>query len=73
MTGGTAMNVNLPYEIGTVLKTMESGKVQYDKVHHYIVGNKIQAILELCYETDPRLSTPIDIEELQQRWEFFKT
>ena len=38
------MNVNLPYEIGTVLKTMESGKVQYDKVHHYIVGNKIQAI-----------------------------
>ena len=67
------MNVNLPYEIGTVLKTMESGKVQYDKVHHYIVGNKSQAILELCYETDPRLSTPIDIEGLQQRWEVFKT
>ena len=44
VTGGIAMNVNLPYEIGTVLKTIESGKVQYDKVHHYIVGNKIQAI-----------------------------
>ena len=62
------MNVNLPYEIGTVLKTIESGKVQYDKVHHYIVGNKIQVVLELCYETDSRLSTPIDIEELQRRW-----
>lgn len=36
------------------------------------VGNKIQAILELCHETDPRLSTPINIEELQQRWEVFK-
>ena len=66
------MDVNLPYEIGTVLKTMESGKVQYDKVHHYIVGNKIQVILELCYKTDPRLSIPIDIDELQQKWEVFK-
>ena len=72
VTGGIAMNVNLPYEIGTVLKTIESGKVQYDKVHHYIVGSKIQVILELCCKTDPRLSTPIDIEELQQRWEVFK-
>lgn len=63
------MNVNLPYEIGTVLKTIEAGNVQYDKVHHYIVGNKIQAVLELCYETNPRISIPIDIEELQQKWE----
>lgn len=63
------MNVNLPYEIGTVLKTTESDKVQYDKVHHYIVGNKIQVVLELCYETAPRLSIPIDIEKLEQRWE----
>ena len=73
VTGGTAMNVNLPYEIGTILKTMESGKIQYDKVHYYIVGSKIQAVLELCYQTDPRLSTPIDIEELQRRWEVSKT
>lgn len=63
------MNVNLPYEIGTILKTTESDKVQYDKVHHYIVGNKIQVVLELCYETAPRLSIPIDIEKLEQRWE----
>jgi hypothetical protein len=63
------MNVNLPYEIGTVLKTVESGKEQFEKVHHYIVGIKIQVVLELCYETDPRLSTTVDIEELEQRWE----
>jgi hypothetical protein len=63
------MNVNLPYEIGTVLRTVESGKEQFDKVHHYIVGSKIQVVLELCYETSSRLSTPIDIEELEQRWE----
>jgi hypothetical protein len=63
------MNVNLPYEIGTVLKTVESGKEQFDKVHHYIVGSKIQVVLELCYETNSRLSTPIDIEELGKRWE----
>ena len=58
------MNVNLPYEIGTVLKTMESGKVQYDKVHRYI-GTVLR--------NRSSISTPIDIEELQQRWEVFKT
>lgn len=62
------MNVSLPYEIGTVLKTVESGKTQYDKIHHYIVGTKIQVVLELCYDTDQRLSIPIDIEKLEKKW-----
>ena len=62
------MHVSLPYEIGTILKTIESGKVQYDKIHHYIVGEKIQVVLELCYETSPRLSMPVDIERLEKKW-----
>lgn len=62
------MNVSLPYEIGTILKTVESDKAQYDKVHHYIVGTEIQAVLELCYDTNPRLSVPIDIEKLEKKW-----
>lgn len=62
------MNVILPYEIGTILETAESGKTQYDKVHHYIVGNKIQVVLELCYNSDSRLSMPIDIERLKEKW-----
>lgn len=62
------MNVSLPYEIGTILKTVESDKVQYDKVHYYIVGTKIQAVLELCYDTSPRLSVPIDVEKLRKKW-----
>ena len=66
--GGKAMNVSMPYEIGTILKTIESGKVQFDKVHHYIVGAKIQVVLELCYDTSPRLSVPIDIESLEKKW-----
>ena len=61
------MNVSLPYEIGTILKTVESGKTQYDKIHHYIVETKIQVVLELCYDTDPRLSIPIDIEKLEKK------
>ena len=35
------MNVNLPYEIGTVLKTVESGKTRYDKIisdNLYVAG-----------------------------------
>lgn len=62
------MNVSLPYEIGTILKTIESGKVQYDKVHHYIVGTNIQVVLELSYESNPRLSVPIGIEKLDKKW-----
>ena len=42
------------------------------RVDHYIVGNKIQVVLELCYETSPRLSTPIDIEDLEKKWEVYK-
>lgn len=64
------MTIHLPYKIGTVLKTIESGAVHYDRVHHYIVvGKQIQVVLELCYETNPRLSDPIDIEDLKQKWE----
>ena len=62
------MNVSLPYEIGTILKTVESGKIQYDKVHHYIVGTTIKVVLELSYDTSPRLSIPIDIEKLEKKW-----
>lgn len=35
---------------------------------NYIVGAEIQAVLELCYETNPRLSVPIDIERLEKKW-----
>lgn len=62
------MHISLPYEIGTILKTVESDKVQYDKVHHYIIGTEIHVVLELCYDTSPRLSIPIDIERLQKKW-----
>ena len=67
------MNISLPYEIGTVLKATEAGTVHYDKVHHYIIGDKIQAVLMLCHDTDPRLSVPIDIEKLQKKWEVFES
>ena len=66
------MNVNLPYEIGTVLKTMESGKVQYDKVHHYC-RKQNSGYIGTVLRNRSSISTPIDIEELQQRWEVFKT
>jgi hypothetical protein len=66
--GGKTMHVSLPYEIGTILKTVESNKIQYDKVHHYIVVTKIQVVLELCYDTSQRLSVPIDIERLKKKW-----
>ena len=66
------MTVNLPCKIGTIVKTVETGKVQYDKVHHYIVGKKIQVVLELCYKTEPRLSAPIDIDYFEKKWEICK-
>ena len=67
------MNINLPYEIGTVLKAKEFDKIHYDRVHHYIIGDKIQVVLELCYATNPRLSIPIDMERFMQKWEVCNT
>lgn len=63
------MNIDLPYEIGTVLKTTENGKEQYDRVHHYIVGSDIQVVLVLNYKKEPRFSIPIDIETFKQKWQ----
>ena len=62
------MNVNLPYEIGTILKKEEFGKTRYDKLHHYIVGDELHAVVVLDYQTNPRLSVPIDIDRLQKEW-----
>lgn len=68
-----AMIVELPYEIGTVLKKTERGEIFYDKVDHYFVGNKVFVVLELCCDTkDSRLSKPIDISELKN-WEVCNT
>lgn len=62
------MNVSLPYDIGTVLKTIERGKEEHDMVHHYIVGKEIQVVLLLCYMNSPRLSRPIDLKTLEEKW-----
>ena len=64
------MNVELPYEIGTVLKTKNQEKIRFNKVHHYIIaGNMVYVVLEFCHSPDSRLSDPIPLEELQQKWE----
>lgn len=67
------MNIKLPYEIGTILKTVDGDRIQYDRVHHYVVGKDIKVVLELCYKTAPRLSEPIEIDKLLDRWEFHHT
>ena len=64
------MNVELPYKIGSVFKTIRDGKVQYDRINHYIVGRKIKVVLELNYETDKLLSEPMFLNELERNWEF---
>ena len=66
------MEVSLPFEIGTILKTTEDGIVRHDKLEYYIVGKEILVILRLCYDTDPRLSRPINLEHLKKNWEILE-
>ena len=63
------MNVELPYKIGTVFKTTRNGKVEYDRINHYIVGRKIKVVLELSYQKDKWLSDPMFLEQLESKWE----
>lgn len=60
------MNIKLPYKIGTIVKTTERG---FDKIDHYIIGEKIFVVLILEYKTNPRLSVPIELNDFVQRWE----
>lgn len=64
-----SMLFELPYEIGTVLKTTKNGEIFHDKVDYYIVGKNVSVVLRLCCDTkNSRLSKPIDISELK-KWE----
>ena len=63
------MTVELPYKIGTILKTTRDGKVQYDKVNHYIVGWKTKVVLELGDDRNKILSEPMFLDELFRNWE----
>lgn len=62
------MKIELPYKIGTIVKTTEGGIDKYDKINNYIIGEKIFVVLILEYKTNPRLSTPIELNEFIQSW-----
>ena len=62
------MKIELPYKIGTIVKTTEGGIDKSDKINNYIIGEKIFVVLILEYKTNPRLSTPIELNEFIQRW-----
>lgn len=62
------MNIKLPYKIGTIVKTTEGGFDKYDKIVHYIIGEKIFVVLILEYKTNPRLSVPIELNDFIKRW-----
>lgn len=62
------MNIELPYKIGTIVKTAEGGFDKYDKIDHYIISEKIFVVLILEYKTNPRLSVPVELNDFVQRW-----
>ena len=62
------MNIKLPYKIGTIVKTTDGGFERWDKIHHYIVAEKIFVVLMLEYKTNPRLSVPIELNYFIQKW-----
>ena len=67
-----ALKVELPYKIGTKLQTYENGKIQHDYVFCYIIGDSINVKLMLCYDTNPRLSIPISLDDLKKNWKPLK-
>lgn len=63
------IKIGVPYAIGTYLDKIEDGKRHIDQVYEYIINqNGIFAILLLDVIENPRLSTRISIEELNDKY-----
>lgn len=61
--------VELPYKVGAILTAKTDGIKHYDQVDHYIINESgIQVVLNLDYNTCPRLSQPISLNKLSQKW-----
>jgi len=59
----------VPYPIGTYLEKIEEGKKHVDQVYEYNVNkNGLFVILILDVTENPRLSTKISFEELNNKW-----
>ena len=65
--------VELPYKIGAILTAKTDNTRHYDQVDHYIINESgIQVVLNLDYNTCPRLSQPIFLNKLSQKWSLAK-
>lgn len=63
------IKINVPYPMGTYLDKIEDGKRHIDQLYEYsITKNGIFAVLILDVMENPRLSTRISIEELNNKW-----
>lgn len=63
------LKLNVLYPIGTYLDKVEDGKRHIDQVCEYVINKEgLFAVLLLDATEDPRLSTRISVEELEEKW-----
>ena len=68
-----SIKINVPYPIGTYLDKIEDGKRHIDQLYEYIITKDgLFAVLILDSMENPRLSTRISIEELNNKWTLTK-
>ena len=68
-----SIKINVPYPIGTYLDKIEDDKTHTDQLYEYIITKDgIFAVLVLDVRENPRLSTRISVEELNDKWTLTK-
>ena len=68
-----SIKINVPYPIGTYLDIIEDDKRHTDQLYEYIITKDgIFAVLVLDVRDNPRLSTRISVEELNDKWTLTK-
>ena len=68
-----SIKINVPYPIGTYLDIIEDDKRHTDQLYEYIITKDgIFAVLVLDVRENPRLSTRISVEELNDKWTLTK-
>lgn len=62
------VTVKLPYEVGAVVRTYQSGQRFTDRVRQYVISDTINVILDVNCKENKQMP-PIELTEFKKRWE----
>ena len=64
-----SLNYTIPYKVGSNVSRIENGKKHIDQIYEYVIDKSgLSVALMLDVNSDPRLSSLIDIKYFMNNW-----